>query len=126
MISLVIARQEDQVITNILSLIVSILERKRGERERDREGRERSGVCFQEMDILQAKDFAHTPLKLFCHVFPFFSIARPSTLHINVQFGTKGCQQFVMLLAALGTNCWNGKSSQVLTHWLVKYHSQAS
>ena len=103
MISLVVARQEDQVITNILSLIVSILyckreREKRGrERERDREGRERSGVCFQEMDILQAKDFAHTPLKLFCHVFPFFSIARPSTLHINVQFGTKGCQQFVML-----------------------------
>ena len=70
MISLVVARQEDQVITNILSLIVSIRGRERREREREREGRERSGVCFQEMDILQAKDFAHTPLKLFCHFFP--------------------------------------------------------
>ena len=47
MISLVVARQEDQVITNILSLIVSILERKRGERERERErGKEEKEVEF--------------------------------------------------------------------------------
>ena len=53
MISLVVARQEDQVITNILSLIVSILYCKR---EREKRGRERErGKEEKEVEFVSKK-----------------------------------------------------------------------
>ena len=68
-----------------MAFTLSILYYKRergGGRERGK-GEKESVVCFQEMDILQARDFAHSN-EIIVTSFPFLSIARPSTLMFNL------------------------------------------